>query len=153
MALLAQLEPRDPDANRRAATRRTLRLKTRGASPSGTAAEVVIHDLSLTGILIETSDGLTAGESFEVDVPEAGLRQAKVVWNSGHFYGCKFKRPIPPAALSSAILLSPSYSHRVSTSDQVSRALLELQALRSELRQMTEQLARAIEHLLNVQKW
>lgn len=153
MALLAQLEPRDPDANRRAATRRTLRLKTRGATSSGTAAEVVIHDLSLTGILIETSDGLTAGESFEVDVPEAGLRQAKVVWNSGHFYGCKFKKPIPPAALSSAILLSPSYSHRASTSDQVSRALLELQALRSELRQMTEQLARAIDHLLNVQKW
>jgi hypothetical protein len=153
MSLLAQLEPRDPDANRRAATRRTLRLKTRGATYSETAVEVVIYDLSLTGLLIETSGDLSAGERFDVDVPEAGPMQAKVVWNSGHFYGCKFKKPIPPAALSSAILLSPSYSHGVSTSDQVSRALLDLQALRSNLRQMTEQLARVIDHLFNVQKW
>src|SRR5688500_1743644 len=98
MSLLAHLEPPDSTANRRSAARRTLRLQARGTTASQSAAQVTIHDLSLTGLLIETSADLAAGERIDVEVPEAGPAEAKVVWSSGRFYGCKFKRPIPSAA-------------------------------------------------------
>ena len=146
MALLAHLEPNESTANRRSAARRTLRLQAQGTTASQSAAQVTIHDLSLTGLLIETSADLAAGESIDVEVPGAGPAEAKVVWSSGRFYGCKFKRPIPSAALSSAILRSPAPSAG-EDSDQVAKALLELQTLRSQVRQMTDHLGQVIEQL------
>ena len=145
MALLAHLEPNESTANRRSAARRTLRLQAQGTTASQSAAQVTIHDLSLTGLLIETSADLAAGESIDVEVPGAGPAEAKVVWSSGRFYGCKFKRPIPSAALSSAILRSPAPAGE--DSDQVAKALLELQTLRSQVRQMTDHLGQVIEQL------
>lgn len=146
MSLLAHLEPSDSTANRRASARRTLRLQALGTTSSQSAAQVTIHDLSLTGLLIETSADLAAGERIDVEVPEAGLTEAKVVWSSGRFFGCKFKRPIPPAALSSAILRSPAYPADENT-DQVANTLLELQTLRTQVRQMTERLGEVIDQL------
>ena len=108
MSLLAHLEPNDSTANRRSAARRTLRLQALGATASHSAADVIIHDLSLTGLLIETSAALAAGERIDVDIPEAGPTEAKVVWSSGRFFGCRFRRPLPPAALSSAPVASCS---------------------------------------------
>ena len=146
MSLLAHLEPRDSTGNRRSAARRTLRLQALGATASQADADVLIHDLSLSGLLIETSAGLAAGERIDVDLPEAGPTEAKVVWTSGRFFGCKFKRPIPPAALSSAILRSPP-SAAPENSDQVANALLELQTLRTQVRRMTEHLGQIIDQL------
>jgi hypothetical protein len=146
MSLLAHLEPSDSTASRRSAARRTLRLQALGATASQPDAQVVIHDLSLTGLLIETSAGLAAGERIDVEIPEAGPTEAKVVWNSGRFYGCKFRRPIPPAALSSAILRSPPSSAE-ENSDQVANALLELQTLRTQVREMNERLGKVIDRL------
>lgn len=146
MSLLAHLEPRDSTTNRRSAARRTLRLQALGTTAAQAAAEVTIHDLSLTGLLIETSADLAPNERIDVEVPEAGLAEAQVVWSSGRFYGCRFKRPIAAAALSSAILRSPAQSPDDS-SDQVARALLELQTLRTQVRQMTEHLGQLIDRL------
>ena len=133
MSVRAQLEPSDWSSNRRTAARRTLRLKAHGTATSEAAAEVIIHDLSLTGLLIETSADLAAEERLEVDLPEAGLTEAKVVWSSGHFFGCKFNKPITTAALGSAILRSPAYSSDAIL-DPMSEALIELQTLRSQVR-------------------
>ena len=146
MSLLAHLEPSDSTGNRRSAARRTLRLQALGATESQPDAQVIIHDLSLTGMLIETSAGLAAGERIDVEIPEAGPTEAKVVWNSGRFFGCRFRRPIPPAALSSAILRSPPHSAD-ENSDQVVNALLELQTLRTQVRGMTERLGQVIDQL------
>ncbi len=146
MSLLAHLEPSDSTSNRRSAARRTLRLQAVGATASQADAQVLIHDLSLTGLLIETSAGLSAGERIDVEIPDAGLTEAKVVWNSGRFFGCEFRRAIPPAALSSAILRSPPQSPDENT-DQVANALLELQTLRTQVRQMNERLGKVIERL------
>jgi hypothetical protein len=147
MSLLAHLEPSDSTASRRSAARRTLRLQALGATASQPDAQVVIHDLSLTGLLIETSAGLAAGERIDVEIPEAGPTEAKVVWNSGRFFGCKFRRPIPPAALSSAILRSPPSSADEEEADQVANALLELQTLRTQVREMNERLGKVIDRL------
>ncbi|MGI8610771.1 MAG: PilZ domain-containing protein [Sphingomicrobium sp.] len=144
--MLAQLEPSDSTANRRSAARRTLRLQALGATAAQSAAQVTIHDLSLTGLLIETSADLAAGERIDVEVPEAGQTEAKVVWSSGRFFGCRFKRPIPPAALSSAILQSPADSAGES-SNEVANALLELQTLRTKVHEMTDHLGQVIDQL------
>ena len=144
MSFLAHLDRAHPTSNRRASPRRTLRLQALGTTSSQSPAEVIIHDLSRTGLLLETTAELAAGERIDVELPEAGAAQARVVWSSGRFFGCKFERPIPPAALSSAILGSPPADD---PSDQVASALLELQTLRNQVSEMTEHLGRIIDRL------
>ena len=72
-----------------------------------TGDEVVIHDLSATGILIETGADLATFEQLHLDLPEVGPTVATVIWNSGHYFGCEFHQPIPQAAISAALLQSP----------------------------------------------
>lgn len=94
-----------PDADRRGWKRRKLSL---GSSLPATGEAVIIHDVSSTGMLIETSAELATLGPIEIDLPEAGITQAFVVWNSGQFYGCEFKERIPQAAISAALLRSPA---------------------------------------------
>ena len=91
--------------NRRYASRRALRLKS-AVSDSG--IEVVIHDLSPTGLLLETRQDLISGETLFVDLPDRGPTAASVVWSSGNFHGCAFEQSIPSAAVSAALLRSPA---------------------------------------------
>lgn len=90
--------------NRRYASRRALRL---GARLADSGVEVLIHDLSPTGLLIETAQPLASGETLFVDLPERGPTAASVAWSSGHFYGCAFELSIPAAVISAALLRSP----------------------------------------------
>jgi hypothetical protein len=103
MQALARLE-RVQGASRRGSSRLKLSLD---ASLAGSGEDVVIHDLSAGGILLESSASLRKGARLEVDLPEVGATQAKVVWNSGDYYGCQFDKPIPKAALSAARLRNP----------------------------------------------
>ena len=103
MTIQARLETFE-DANRRASPRRRLRL---GSTLTGAGHEVVIHDLSSTGVLLQTSAKLGASDSFEIELPEVGATHAYVVWTSSDFFGCEFARPIPRAALSAAQLRNP----------------------------------------------
>jgi transcriptional regulator with XRE-family HTH domain len=91
---------------RRGAKRRHLRLATEGLTASGGNAAVIIHDLSTTGMLLETSVPLAVDEHIEVELPEAKLVRARVVWKSRNLFGCQFSVPVPRAALSAAQLLS-----------------------------------------------
>ena len=104
MALLAQIEWGARVANTRHAARRKLSLVAHGATAAQEFATVVIHDLSETGVLIETEVELAPGEPLEIDIQEAGTAAATVVWNSGRFFGCQFERRLPKAAVSAAIL-------------------------------------------------
>lgn len=99
--MLAYFEELSPASDRRRSIRRALKL---GAT-SGDQA-VTIHDLSLTGALLETSIPMLVGSTFEFELPEAGKIEAVVVWNGGEFYGCQFELPISPRALSAALLKS-----------------------------------------------
>jgi len=103
MQAYARLE-RVQSASRRGSSRLKLSLDS---SLAGSGDEVVIHDLSPGGILVETSASLRKGARLEVDLPELGATQARVVWNSGDYFGCQFDRPIPKAALSAALLRNP----------------------------------------------
>jgi hypothetical protein len=47
------------------------------------------------------------GESFELELPEAGAVIARVVWQRGREFGCEFDTPVPKSAVSAALLRSP----------------------------------------------
>ena len=90
---------------RRASARRTLRLTAPGATRRG--REVVdILNLSVTGMLIESATKLVVGENLEVDLPHAGPVIATVAWAGDNLFGCRFGKPLPPAAVSAALLKS-----------------------------------------------
>jgi hypothetical protein len=104
MSIAVKATPDQLSGNRRYVPRRTLRLD---AVLSDSGAEIVIHDISATGLLIETSQELSSGETLVIDLPEHGAKAATVAWSSGRFFGCQFELSIPVAAVSAALLRSP----------------------------------------------
>lgn len=105
--LIAALDDLSESPNRRYAARRTLSLVLPGSTPSGIQARVVVHDISRTGLLVETNAKLAVGEELQVVLPQAGDTNAVVLWSSGSFFGCQFTDAISPAAVSAAVLQSP----------------------------------------------
>jgi hypothetical protein len=144
MSMLAYFQEPSGTPERRRSERRSLRLDLAGASASG--AQVTIHDLSLTGALLETSIGLGIGETFLVDVPEAGSVEAVVVWNGGEFYGCQFKSPISPAALSAALLISPPRAPAAVPAPPMD-PVAELRDLNEQVERLAHKVEEAIEKL------
>jgi transcriptional regulator with XRE-family HTH domain len=106
MAVAAQFDILANGKNARGTTRHQMRLRVRGAPGSGDASEVLIHNLSATGMLLESSSPLAVGDEIAVELPEAAGSTAKVVWTSGDFFGCAFDRQLPAAAVSAAQLRS-----------------------------------------------
>lgn len=90
----------------RSSHRHQLWLSAR-VSANGHADQVLIHNLSTTGLLFETGLALELGDEIEVELPEAGTTAAEVVWSSGSYYGCEFASPIMAAAVSASRLRSP----------------------------------------------
>ena len=147
MSLRAQLEIEPAAGERRSSLRRKLRLEAAGARASSAQTQVVIHDLSEEGLLIESPVPLAEGELLEVVIPEAGTAQAEVAWNSGRFFGCKFKQPISTAAVSAALLRSPAPGQAQPNAEVVERALLELEALSFSSKQIPRVVDKAIDQL------
>jgi len=107
---------------------------------------VIIRDISLTGMLLETPTAMLVGSRFEVELPHAGKVAVAVVWNSGEFYGCEFEYPISPAAVRAARLQSepaPGDSGPALAND----ALEELRALNEDVERISARLDRAIDRL------
>lgn len=101
MVIAAHLEesdgkPREP--------RRKLRLETQGALPSGVETNVLVHNVSATGLLLQSEIPLETGDTLEIELPENGATAAKVIWTSGPLFGCEFETPISAATLSAAQL-------------------------------------------------
>jgi hypothetical protein len=90
----------------RRTVRRTLRLEVQ-AFAAGNATEALIHNLSETGLLIETSAALKVGETLQVELPESGSIDARIVWTRGSFFGCEFGFRVAKATVSAALLRSP----------------------------------------------
>ena len=107
MAMLARFELPADKSDRRSSNRRILRLHASGRAGSDDGMVVRIHDLSLTGLLIETAADVSVGDQLEVELPEGGSSLARVVWNSGHHFGCEFVSPISKATISAALLKNP----------------------------------------------
>lgn len=104
MSVLAHLEPIDKlTASRRGAPRFVLSLGST-LGPCGSAA--VIHDLSSTGLSLETAANLDVGDTFQVELPHMGPAKATVIWRQGPLFGCQFEHSIARSAVSAALLRS-----------------------------------------------
>lgn len=113
MPIAAHFEPVPPSVSHsddpqrddpRRSVRHTLRLEATGATADGEKVRVTVHNISVSGLLIETATLLDVGEAFAIDLPEAGKRRAIVSWASEAFYGCQFDQPLTPAELGAAQL-------------------------------------------------
>ena len=105
MAYAAHWEQTAGD-QRREGERRTLRLEAEGLTGDGARAEVLVHNISEGGLLIETAAPLGVGEEIDIELPHVGTTPATARWQSGRLYGCEFAAPLSPAALSAAQLRS-----------------------------------------------
>lgn len=92
-----------PTADRRGWQRRRLSL---GSSLQSTGDDVTIHDISASGMLIETAAELAVFDALEIELPETGITPALVIWNSGQYFGCEFKQRLSQGAISAALLRS-----------------------------------------------
>ena len=106
MVIAAELVSVSKGKGRRAATRHEMTLRARGAPGASKLPDVVIRNLSSTGLLLETSAKLAVGQALVLDLPETGRTPAKIVWSSAEYFGCVFDRPISQAAVSAAQLRS-----------------------------------------------
>ena len=142
MPMLAHFEELAPKERRRAA-RRALRL---GVGPKDTESgveRVTIIDLSLTGALLETSIPMLNGAIFELELPEAGLIEAEIVWSSGEYYGAQFTLPIAPSVLSAALLKAEPVYSRSEPTDPLS----ELKELNAEVERVALKMESALARL------
>ena len=90
--------------DKRRQRRHKLLLEVEARGPASLTGAVIVHDISDSGILIETESRLKVGEMIEVNLPQAGVMIAEIMWIGGEIYGCKFTREISPAAVSAARL-------------------------------------------------
>ncbi|WP_305098402.1 helix-turn-helix domain-containing protein [Croceibacterium aestuarii] len=93
----------------RASDRLQLSLPVNGASDT-LGIKAIVHNLSETGLLLQTHASLAIGETFWIDLPETGQCRASVIWSDDTYFGCRFDKPLTRAALSAARLQSPGDS-------------------------------------------
>lgn len=91
----------------RSSRRHSLWLSAR-VSLRGEAEQVLIHNMSTTGLLFEGELAFALGDQIEIELPEAGRTPAEIVWCNGSYYGCEFAGPVVAAAVSASRLRSPS---------------------------------------------
>jgi hypothetical protein len=90
-------------SEQRASDRRVLRLEAHAATPAGEGG-IQIHNLSRTGMLVETDAAVPVGTSLEVELPGGTRHRAEVVWRDAELFGCRFAKPLSQATLSAALL-------------------------------------------------
>lgn len=104
MAISAYLQSPGADPDSRRKPRRRLQLEVPGVSSASDGLAVTIYNISQSGMLIECDGALAVGDKIDVELPEAGVVTARLIWASGIFFGCEFKSPITPATVSASEL-------------------------------------------------
>lgn len=108
MPIAAHFEPTPAsvshDDDPRRDVRHVLRLEALGAIAGGEQTRVTVHNISASGLLIETAATLEIGETIVLELPEAGERIATVSWASEAYYGCQLDRPLSAGELGAAQL-------------------------------------------------
>lgn len=110
MAIAAELVGTLNQKGRRRSARREMKLRARGAPGTGAAKDVLIRNLSTTGMLLEAAAELAVGQKIAIDLPEIGHASAEIVWAGEDLFGCAFDAPLSEAAVSAALLRSDPQS-------------------------------------------
>lgn len=106
MVIAAHFDKSPEAAGKARDPRRMLRLEAHGRTADGDRAPVLVHNISASGLLLESEIPLGPEERIDVDLPQAGTISARVIWVSGSYYGCQFDAAISTAVLSAAQLRS-----------------------------------------------
>jgi hypothetical protein len=80
MAIAAELVGTLNQKGRRRSARREMKLRARGAPGTGAAEDVLIRNLSTTGMLLEAGTKLAVGQKITIDLPQIGHALGEVVW-------------------------------------------------------------------------
>ncbi len=103
IGLLAEFSDEPESVEKRRTVRRKLRFELILNSDRN-PAKVVVLDLSEAGLMLHTTGDLAVGEMFELELPESGMVQARVVWKRMTLFGCEFVSPVSKAAISAVLL-------------------------------------------------
>lgn len=126
MPIHAMIERQQDTETQRGSARVRMRLEVPGALGDGSGTTVLIHNISTSGLLMETDFTLTVGQSIGLTLPEAGEVAANVVWQSEALVGCRFEQPLSRAALSAARLRDPLPSNVDTAGELLHDRLLRL---------------------------
>lgn len=106
MRIRATLTAPHEGAERRVRNRHLLRLDVAiSVGEQGTDASV--HDLSTTGLRIETDEKLDVGELLVIELIERNVVEAEVIWSSDRSYGCRFTAPVSQGVIGAIVLQAP----------------------------------------------
>ena len=106
MILLAGIIEDQAQRELRGGSRRRVRVNVNLAVETG-SARVLVHDLSTTGLRIQTEADLSIGDTVSIEFPDIPPIEAYIVHGTRGIYGCEFVTPISQAAVSAAVLKSP----------------------------------------------
>jgi len=70
------------------------------------ATAIVMLDLSEAGMMISTQAEIKVDEIIEVELPELGTVEARIVWKRMSLFGCELLSPVSKAAVSAVLLKS-----------------------------------------------
>lgn len=107
MPIHAIVEQPPKSDSRRGAARWRIRLELPDTLDDANA-NVVVHDISTAGMLIETKSELKIGQSVTVSLPDADKVVAHVVWQNESLFGCRFAEPLPQGVVSAIRLRNPN---------------------------------------------
>ena len=107
MPLKDVVSRQDAQCDARENERLDVLVEADGLIGSGERVTVILHNISSSGMLIQSHQMLYLNQSIQIDMPEAGLVAATVIWQSKPLYGCRFVQPLPRAALSAIRLRNP----------------------------------------------
>jgi hypothetical protein len=82
--------------NARTAERRSTDAPSTMRADNGAPIDVVVLDLSRSGVRIQTDAELEIGQEITIGLAGAGVTRAYVAWGQGGEYGCAFERPMAP---------------------------------------------------------
>jgi hypothetical protein len=142
----AHLLAADTESDRRSSIRQVLRLELTGSTEAAESADLLVHDLSAKGALLESPIELAVGDTVELDLPSGETVEASIIWNSGRFYGCEFSQALEKAALSAALLRAEPESPP-SPASGAADLTEEVRAINSQLQAISSRLERAINQL------
>jgi transcriptional regulator with XRE-family HTH domain len=121
-----------------------VRMRFEGAVPKAGEIEVLVHNISELGVVLETDELFEIGDPIDIKLPQSGAARARVAWTSGRLIGFDFDLPISrislgAARLRDAVSVGPEGAD---TARQMENFGMRVQRLRLELGMSQGQLAR-----------
>lgn len=94
------------NSDERSSTRFRLSLVGTAGQVGDGLLEVVLHDLSATGFLLESSAPLEVGTQVDLEMPGLGAARGEIIWGSSRFFGGQFRPALVAGSVQAALAQS-----------------------------------------------